>query len=193
MKIETYEIEPVDQTEIQALAADGEVSLIIDKLGLDGQRALLGNPSGTPFPYRRMTKKEQRVYEFHCPIKTELAKYKSDIIPLRVLQVAAHVAELGFCDKGLWVWHPEDAKLDPVLVGLRAEHPFGLSIYILARWGAVWKDFNQLLTEAKAGWITKRQAAIKKTEHELRQAKECVTSDAELFFAGDIVTTSFYI
>lgn len=194
MKIETYEVEPVDQSEMQALAADGEAALLIQELGLDGQKALLETPTATPFPYRHMTEQEQKVYEFHCPIKTELRKYQSDFIPLRVLQVAAHVKNLGFCDKGLHVWHPKDAKLDPVLVGLRSipGQQWGQEIYILARWGAVWKDFATLLKEAITGWCATRRAKIDKAQQELESSKKTVEADAQLFFSGHPVDGSLY-
>lgn len=192
MKIETYEVEAIDQTEMQALAADGEAALLIEKLGLEGQKMLLDTPSATPFPYRTMTKQEQKVYEFHCPIKTELCKYKSDFIPLRVLQVAAHAKDLKFCDKGLWVWHPEDAKLDPVLVGLKKDGQWGERVYILARWGQVWKDFAQLLKEAVASWTVIRKAKLAKAQQELDSAKATANTDADLYFAGQSVDSSLY-
>lgn len=193
MKIKTYKIEPLSQTEIQALAHDGEAAMLIEQLGLEGQKNVTSK-TGTPFPYRVMTEEEQKVYTFHCPIHTKLEEYSSDFIPLRVLQVAAHAKALDVCNKGLWVWHPKEARLDPVLVG-KASIPGQQrdeKLYLLARWGQVWKEFKQLLAEAKTGWIAKRKAAIKKADAEFTNLKTTSETDAELYFQGESVTTSIY-
>ena len=181
MKIETYEIEP-QSTEIGQLAADGEARMICERLGLGGQLALSDNPSETAFPYRHMTRLEQVVFEFHCPIKTDLKSYKSESIPVRVLQVAAHAHDLHFL-KAIKVWHPKDARLDPVLVGYTSE--YGGDLYLLARWGAVWKDFQDLLSEAKIGWAKQRKAKLEKASKEVDAKLATVDADAEIYFSED--------
>lgn len=186
MKIETYEVEPAE-TEIEGLANDSEARAICESLGLTGQLSLSDNETETTFPYRRMTAIEQRVFEIHCPIKTELAKYKSDPIPVRVLQVAQHAMSCGVC-KEFYVWHPKDARLDPILTG-HTQNIYSGEIYLLARWGAVWKEFDQLLAEAKTIWREKRIAQIKKSIFELEGHIKGVDSDADLFFQGESVET----
>lgn len=186
MKIETYEVEPAD-TEIATLANDGEALAICESLGLTGQLSLSDNESATVFPYRRMTAIEQRVFEIHCPIKTELKNYKSDPIPVRVLQVAQHAMSCNFC-KEFYVWHPRDARLDPILTG----HTLNLysgEIYLLARWGAVWKEFDQLLSEAKAIWRERRIAKIQKARAEVDLHTNNVDADTNLYFQGEAVET----
>lgn len=180
MKIEIYEIEPQD-SEIATLAAEDEARDICEKLGLKGQLALSENESQTVFPYRVMTKLEQLVYDIHCPHKTKLEDYRSEAIPVRVLQVAAHATDCKFLNH-LRVWHPEDAKLDPVLVGYMTEYGGGL--YILARWGAVWKDFPTLVKEAKVIWKTRRQAAIKRAEQKFISVKATIDTDVDSLFTN---------
>lgn len=180
MKIETYEIEK-PANEISALAADSEARELCEKLGLEGQLSLSNNESETTFPYRRMTKLEQRVFELHCPIKTDLQSYKSDAIPLRVLQVAAHAMSCNVLSK-IYIWHPEEAHLDPVLVGYTSA--YGGDLYLLARWGAVWKEFKVLVEEAKKMWIANRIAGIARAEKKLRDYKDSVALDANAIFSG---------
>lgn len=181
MKIETYEIEP-QATEIAQLANDSEHRELCEKLSLTGQLSLSDNESETVFPYRRMTHIEQRVFEIHCPIKTKIHEYKSDAIPVRVLQVAAHAME---CDiiKKVYVWHPKEAKLDPVLVGYTSD--YGGDLYLLARWGQVWKDFTVLLKEAKQIWATKRKANVEKALIKAQESLKTLSQDSELFFSDD--------
>lgn len=179
MKIETYEIEP-QSTDIATLAADGEAREICEKLGLEGQLSLSNNESQTVFPYRVMTKLEQLVFELHCPNHTKLRDYKSEAIPVRVLQVAAHATDCKFLHH-IRVWHPEDSRLDPVLVGYTSE--YGGTLYLLARWGAVWKDFSILVKEAKAIWKQRRLAAIKRAEQDISMVKACLDTDADSLFS----------
>lgn len=189
MQIETYEIEP-ESTEIASLAADGEARMLCEHLGLTGQLSLSANESHTTFPYRVMTLTEQRVFDIHCPNQTRLADYKSDAIPVRVLQVAAHATNTGFLHH-IKVWHSNDAKLDPVLVGYKTEYSGPL--YLLARWGQVQKNFETLLEEAKTLWMKKRVANLKKALKELETCLVCYDADAELHFQGDgYVATSVY-
>lgn len=181
MKIETYEIEP-ETTEIGQLAADGEAREICERLGLSGQLSLSNNESNTVFPYRRMTRLEQVVFELHCPHKTRLEEYKSDAIPVRVLQVAAHATDCNFL-KYITVWHPTDAKLDPVLVGNAGT--YGNDLYLLARWGTAWKDFSVLLDEARTTWKRLRKAKLDKALREVQQAQATLDADAELYFSDE--------
>lgn len=186
MKIETYEVEPAE-TEIESLANDSEARAICESLGLAGQLSLSDNETETTFPYRRMTAIEQRVFEIHCPIKTPLESYKSDPIPVRVLQVAQHAKSCNFC-KVFYVWHPKDARLDPILTG-HTDSIYSGEAYLLARWGAVWKDFDQLLTEAKAIWRKRRVAKIKNSISKLEGHLNGADSDTDLFFQGEDIET----
>lgn len=192
MKIETYEQE-LESTEIAQLAADGEYAMLVDQLGLNGQRQFIqqeNEVAASPvFPYRRMTKIELRVFKFHCPITTKLTEYRSEAMPVRVLQVAAHALSCNFLHH-ITVWHPEDAKLDPVLVGHKTE--WGEELYLLARWGAVWKDFAALTEEAIKGWKRLRKAQLEKAQKEIAGHINAIDSDAELFFAGKHVESAAY-
>lgn len=188
MKIETYEIEP-PSSEIGQLAADGEARMICEKLGLRGQLALADNESQTPFPYRRMSLIEQRVFEYHCPVKTPLNDYRSDAIPVRVLQVASHALDCNVL-KRIEIWHPKEAKLDPVLVGIGGE--YGMEPFLLARWGAVWKEFAVLLDEAKRGWVDLRRARLERAVRETQKELDNVEQIAVEYFSGEHVETSVY-
>ena len=188
MKIETYEIEPAS-TEIETLANDGEAKMLCEELGLTGQLSLVDNKEATFFPYRHMTNIEMRVFKVHCPMQTNLTSYKSDVIPVRVLQVAAHALKLGKLHH-IEVWHPKDAKLDPVLVGYTTQ--YGGDLYLLARWGEAWKDFTVLLSEAKKHYMSVRKAKLDKAVQELAQHQRNLSQDTDLFFAGEDVDSAVY-
>lgn len=189
MKIETYEIEPASN-EISTLANDGEHRALCEQLGLKGQLSLSNNESETVFPYPHMTQIEQRVYAIHCPEHTNLQNYKGDAIPVRVLQVAAHAMSCNILNH-IQVWHPKQARLDPILVGCTSQ--YGGDLFILARWGEVWKDFSVLLKEAKVLWAKKRLAVLSKADTQLQSIIKNADSEAELFFQGESIETAIYL
>lgn len=195
MKVETYEIELVEQDEMQRLAAEGETATLIEELGLNGQTKLIGGTDIKPFPYRIMTAEEFKVFQLLFPIMTKLEDYSSDLIPLRVLQVAAHCKSTGFLDKGLWIMHPEDARLDPILCGKTTipGQQWGERIYLLARWGTALKPFNQLREQAKKLWTVIRTVSLKKAAQSIAMYQTQVAEDSELYFSGKSVETSVYI
>jgi hypothetical protein len=166
MLVETYEVEEAT-SEAAAMAADSEAAEIIAKLELTGQQKLLNPDTVTRFPYRKMTKQEGLVYAILCPVKSKLRDYSDGIIPVRVLQVAAHVSDLGFCNR-VEVWHPESADIkDPVLVGVNGPEYGDQELYILARWGAELPPFSELLTLATKMWREKRKTALAAIQGEI--------------------------
>jgi hypothetical protein len=193
MKIETYEVEETN-SEIATLAADGEAMELIEKLNLVGQLELTDTKTSTRFPYRKMTKLEHLVFKLHCPEETEISRYRSSIIPIRVLQVAALANEQvghGGLLNAIKVWHPEDAKLDPVLVGHTSN--YGGEFFLLARWGEVWKDFATLAQEAKAMWIMRRRASLSKVVKEAELERDNIEATADsVFTTGSQPTHAFY-
>jgi hypothetical protein len=161
MKIQTYEIEETS-SEIATLAADGEAMQIIDSLNLVGQLGLTNKETDTRFPYRKMTKAEREVFGVICPYKTRIENYSDGLIPVRVLQVAAHAAATQHCD-WLEIWHPESSDIkDPFLVGRigsKQSNGYTDSFYLLARWGEELLPFEQM--EAIAQKIKARQLVAK--------------------------------
>lgn len=190
MKVETYEVEQ-ENTEIAQLAADGESAMLIEKLGLNGQKTLMNTDTGTMLPYRLITKEENAVFSTLFPIKTRIEEYKSGPIPVRVLQVAAFVKELGRSDmKILEVWHPEDAKDDPVLVA--REESWRGTIYLLARWGQALLSFDELREKAveklKAVCVGKLKKARAEVESELAHVEDSIRAKMA---DGDVYNPQF--
>lgn len=153
MQVETYEV-----TELNATGREQETDPaaleIIESLGLVGQKKLVAKtPEGieTRVPYRVMSTTEHRVYSLLLPDRVALKEYRGQMIPLRVLQVAAHAASLDHF-KRIEVWHDE-GKDDPLLVGSMSSYDFSRpdprESFILARWGNVLQPFEELLIEAK--------------------------------------------
>ena len=98
MEIETYEIEEtVGETAGTTPEVEAEALELIEKLGLEGQRGLVvekEDGEACRIPYPIMDDRERAVYGELYPEHQALASYKAGIIPLRVLQVAAHAEQI---------------------------------------------------------------------------------------------------
>lgn len=148
MEIQTFEIEEAvggTTPEIEA-----EALQLIETLGLKGQKTLITPKpeGGERFQYPEMTKLELAVYGEVFPQKTVIEEYAAGIIPIRVMQVAAHAK--GFCD-AVQVWHKKMRDPDPILVGTKGANEYAATFkrFILARWGDALKDFSELVKEAR--------------------------------------------
>lgn len=169
MFVETYEVPEVmhdGSTECEA-----EAVALIESLGLDGQRSLIkkdDSGNGVRAPYRKMTLEEKTVYKAILPRSVSLAKYSDGVIPLRVLQVAAHAKELY---DHVQVWCPENADdPDPLLVGLNGTDYSPRETFILARWGEVLVPFAELSKKACGMIRDARRNAIQKIMAECEAA-----------------------
>lgn len=154
MQVETYEI--------QELTTNGEIEnpedtkALVESLGLTGQQQFFNGNSGSVavFPYRKITANERLVYKTICSKECKLEDYSDAMIPLRVLQVAAHAKAFELESSGVFLGHLEvwycpngDVK-DPVLVGVKnTKNSWGgtdSAYYLLARWGEVLESFSDL-------------------------------------------------
>lgn len=145
MQIETYEIE--EATSGATKETDAQSVELIEKLGLEGQKKLINPNSGERLQYPEMTTAEHNVYKAVFPVHTDIKAYEGGIIPVRVLQVAAHAAD--FC-LDVQVWHKGNPKLDPLLVGRIGPNMYSIrKILRLARWGDALVDYSELVKEAR--------------------------------------------
>jgi len=150
MLVETYELRDDAAPEMQEDMTSPEALQLIEALGLEGQQTLLRPKAEgeglVRSPYRPMTTEEARIYGALFPKTTELQRFASSAVPLRVLQVAAHAKQFL---PHLYVWHGEDARYaDPVLVGYAepgwyTNQPRGVP-HILARWGDALLSLDEL-------------------------------------------------
>lgn len=179
MQVQTYEVEPVDQNEIQHLAAEGEALELIESLELEGQKSLVNEDTGTILPYRFITAQERFVFKTLFPQECKIQNYKDGPIPLRVLQVAAHVKSLKRDDMTyLQVWYPRQGIDDPVLIA-RPDY-YKDPIYLIARWGQALLDFDELLAKA-----IKEQKAIVKSKLEAAKGEiDSLLSRIDSFVEG---------
>jgi hypothetical protein len=196
MQVETYESTELDSGMEEETAA--ECKELIEKLALDGQRGILEATKANVMPYRRMTKEEDTVYGLICPTKTLVKDFKSHIMPLRILKVIEHAHSLNYF-KELYIWHPEDATLDPVLVGHREEkEQYGphTYLYILARWGEVLELLSDLKKKAGEVLKNKRIGALKAmaaSANALLPQWDAMSSDEHLALGSQVPYCSTYI
>ncbi len=151
LQVETYEAETfIPSNEMADLAAEGEIAMMIEEMGLEGQQELYKpNADGViqVHPYRAMTKEEHRVFSTLFPQTTEVTKYKDGPIPLRCLQIIQHVRSLNHEEFAyIGVMHPDKFVDDPVLFAQKTH--YSGTRYILARWGVALAPFETLKEKA---------------------------------------------
>lgn len=179
MIVETYEIEEVAEQEPEQNEA---CAVMIEELGLDGQKKLRGDtPTKDAFPYRKITQEEFAVYAILCPQHTKLKDYSEGPIPLRVLQVAAYAKPLF---NELEVWHPGTQIKDPVLIGCKgSEYVWNREHYVLARWGDTLDEWPALLRRAFEMWRSRCLESLTAIEKQIKFmcAEACGAMDVDEF------------
>jgi hypothetical protein len=147
MEIETFEIEDAS-SEASQMANDATALELIEQLGLDGQKKLSNKDTLTRVAYQEMTREEFFVYKALFTKTSTIRDYSAGVIPVRVLQVAAHAMNSKMFLK-LEVWYPETARVDdPVLAGFIGPNEYTGQWYKLARWGKALLPFDKLMAEA---------------------------------------------
>jgi len=167
MEIETFEIEDAT-SEASQMANDATALELIEQLGLEGQKKLSNKDTLTRVAYQEMTAEEYFVYKALFTMTADVKNYSAGIIPVRVLQVAAHALQSNMFLK-VEVWYPATARIDdPVLAGFIGPNSYTGQWYKLARWGKALLPFDKLITEAievrrkfRFDKLTKMQEEIK--------------------------------
>ena len=198
MQVETFEVCEVDaKGKVVEIENAEEVAAFVEKLGLDAQKKFIGPDSEEGekpalVPYRKMTHDEAFVYSNLCPERCKLERFGESLIPLRVLQVAAHAKGCGLFDE-LWVWHAANADVkDPVLVGIKGSEWNG-ERYILARWGEVLDSFESMKAQAVILWRNRTRMSLARIIAKAQQEIEALDSADPLIVKhlGDPSFTSY--
>ena len=184
MQIEVYDV--TESTADGCVDSKEEVARIALDLGLKKQLALLKGDKESVFPYRKMTTEEERVYGAILTRHTRLDEYDDSVIPLRVMQVAAHVRE-SCSDKLpiLEVWHPRTGS-DPLLIGKTKD--WGGDNYILARWGEVLEPFAVLRERVYKMLVEKAKAEGQRLVVELQNAIAAPESRVLKYLDGEVTS-----
>lgn len=177
MNVETYEVNEIRQ---DCVDDKTELLAISEKLGLFGQQSLLCDQQPTTFPYRKISVEETRVYETLLTSKCKLNEYAESVIPLRILQVAAHASEYPQCAY-LQVWFNPSMK-DPLLIGRKEQ--YGGDAYILARWGEILEAFPILKKKAIEKLLPAARVAFQKAKSELAQYEIEIADRCEAWLNG---------
>lgn len=187
MNVETYEIQEVSE---QTVDKNEECTKIMQELKLEGQEKFYSDDNqqevSGPFCYRKMTAQEKVVIETVCPRKSKLKNYGEGPIPLRVLQVAAHVAELKKEEIRdelgiLQIWHPENADdPDPYLIYRHGKEYSSNAFFLLARWGDELDNWNVLKEKARKILRAKLEKKFVEIKSELEGSLACIDSKITL-------------
>lgn len=192
MQVETYEVEVVEQDEMQKLAIEGETIELIESLELTGQQQLMNPETKSIIPYRHITAAERVTFRTLFPNKCDVKTYHAGPIPLRVLQIISHIRSLNMSELAyLEVWYPKQGIDDPVLVGRPSS--YSDPVFLLARWGKALLPFEQLQSAAVKLARTSAKAALETCKREVEQALADVVSYCEEKMAGgELPTPHFY-
>lgn len=110
---------------------------LINKLGLTGQKS---TTTAEPMSFPVATLRQTVVIQALCPSHTALVDYAAEPLPLRVLELADRAAPRFPC---LTVWHPENVREDPFLIGT-AKNYYDTPKHLICRWGAHLKSWGEL-------------------------------------------------
>jgi hypothetical protein len=189
MEVETFELIETDNV-TGAVECDAEAMALIETLGLTGQQKLFGKKDDgekVRCPYRLMSTNEAFVYGQLLGVKTDLRKYESGCIPLRVLQVAAHAKDIF---PYLEIWHTAD-KRDPILTGRKEK--YGNEYFLLARWDDVLEPFAKLEARAVKLFREAYKSKLKEIQAKVTAAITVIDTVADSVLAkGEKSLPQFY-
>lgn len=192
MQIETYEIEEIKSSEAATMAADAESLELVERLGLQGQKALANPETATRFPYPRMSSRETLIFGLCFPKHTKLSEFRDGIVPLRVLQVAAYCKESAFDGAAyMEVWSTNVPSQDPILVCRSG--PYNNDNYLLARWGESLKSLDDLAKQAAPILKAKIQRTLNDAARRVQEKLESLDSlIEEAMLTGEAPDPKFY-
>lgn len=174
-----YEYETFDIGNKAIVLGDKEedVMVMIDQLGLKGQKQLVKNQAGLIIPFPKMNVYEQRVWEMYCPAKAKLQDYDGSPIPYEILTLLQLVQDKRYFDTKAgnskrkiegWieVWSEAREDVDPLIVGVintKEKYDWGWSsgdkaYYLVARWGMSLRKFEEIAEIAMNRWKNIRKA-----------------------------------
>lgn len=153
VQIETCELteQTVDPDGNVAIESDSRAIELIEKMELDGQKALVhpetGDTPETRMPFKTMNRIERAVYEAVCPTRVKIGNFRAEPIPTRVLEVADKYRHMF---RELEIWSSDPTIPDPLLVGVTWEEgaTWDKSYHLMARWGAELAPFAELKDKA---------------------------------------------
>lgn len=198
MQVETYEVTELTTNNEEAPLLDDESLALIEQLGLEGQRSFIAERQvgeddsvKTLNPYRLATKEEFNVFKACFPVETPLQDYESGLIPLRVLQVAAHARTVLPQGTKLVVWHPEDSTVrDPILLG-RHEVRYDRKYYLLARWGEALDELGALKMVARRKLKASLTQQVRRIEAEVTAIKTGLDEKVDAHLEGQNINLGY--
>ena len=163
ISVETFEIEEVSAALGKAELLDTEQERyheLVESLELAGQKAIFEeSDSGEICPYTRLSDATKNQLKAICPHSTPIEQFGAQLIPLRVLEIAALCKEREYFEH-LEVWTLDKDLVDPFLIGKISYNVF----YLLARWGEELFPMAELrdraLAEIKSAWAEQQTAKI---------------------------------
>jgi hypothetical protein len=135
-------------------------------------------------PFIEMTTAEKNVWQVYCPTKSLLKEYRQTM-PLEVIKLAEEVQKRGYFHK-IEVWSEHQADIDPILVGY-SNDTYSSPMYLLARWGASLRPYEEVREIAIKLWKESRIARAKQTIKDTQRKLEDVEEDAIKHFNGNSV------
>lgn len=180
LQFESFALPEIDTEVLSPDMCDARLALI-KELELTGQSKLLeAAPEQKPHPFPRATRRQLCVIKTLCPERTDLKNYRSEHLPIRVLELAKLAKPHFAC---LSVYHPEDVREDPFLLG--SESSWANTQHLICRWGAHLKSWAELETDYMK--VVRETLARVKSEV-LALETACKSPDFFLLSANDSYT-----
>ncbi len=171
--IETFEIDEVTETPFED---NEEQRKLIESLGLEGQTLLISPVKKSILPYPECTKEQRITIAALCSSRYAIKDYKRMQIPLRVLQVIAHVKDAEYFDE-LYIFDKASETIkDPFLIGIKGTYYNGTP-YLLARWGEHLEDWGAL--KKKASEVI--QELGERFKDKVRKILDCDNGNGNIF------------
>ena len=132
-------------------------------------------------PFPELSKAESNTWGVYCPQKTDLKEY-TQTVPLEVIRLAEIIKEKGWFYK-MQVWSENKEEIDPILVG-KLKDDYSSPLFLLARWGASLKPYEEIRDIAKKIWIEKFKTGTEKKIRDAQRDLEDIDSKCNNYFNG---------
>jgi hypothetical protein len=139
LQFESFALPEIDTEVLSPDMCDARLALI-QELELKGQSDILAkSPDSKPHPFPIATRRQLCVIKTLCPERTDLKSYRSEHLPIRVLELAKLAKPHFAC---LSVYHPTDVRDDPFLLG--GDNYYSNVQHLICRWGSHLKSWSEL-------------------------------------------------
>lgn len=139
-----------------------------------------------PFPI--LSRAELNTWSIYCPQKEKLKEY-TGIFPIEVIRLLDEVKKRNYFHE-IEVWSENVDAIDPVLVA-KINDKYDSPQYLLARWGAALKSYDEIRIAAKNRYKENRTTKLNEKIKKIGRAIEDMEEDSVKYFNGENIWDNF--